>query len=64
VLPEVNIEDFKKNQASLGTQYKMLISRNRTGAKRNPMHARVKIGQTIFMALLNLALFFKQGEYS
>jgi hypothetical protein len=36
----------------------MLMWRNRTGVRRNPMHFRVKLGQTIFMALLALALFF------
>jgi hypothetical protein len=34
------------------------------GLKRNPMHGKVKVGQTIFMALLCLALFFDQSEYS
>lgn len=63
-LPEVDIKIFQKNQASLPTQYQQLIYRNRMGVKRNPMHGRVKIGQTIFIALMCLALFFDQREYS
>lgn len=42
----------------------MLMWRNNCGMKRNPMHFRVKISQTIFIALLCLALFFDQTGYS
>lgn len=38
--------------------------RNRAGLKRNPAHFRVKVGQTIFMGLICLALFHDQYEYS
>jgi hypothetical protein len=42
----------------------MLVWRNKCGIKRNPMHARVKVAQTIFIALLSLALFFDQKGYA
>ena len=34
------------------------------GLKRNPGHGRIKIGQTVFMGLLCLALFHDQYDYS
>lgn len=43
---------------------KLLLWRNSKGFKRNPMHVRVKFGQTIFMGLLCLVLFHDQYDYS
>lgn len=46
--------------AGVCTEFKQLMWRNRQGAKRNPAVFKVKIGQTIFMGLLCLALFHDQ----
>ncbi len=43
---------------------KLLLWRNRQGVKRHPGHGRIKIGQTIFIGLLCLALFHDQYDYS
>lgn len=56
-MEEPIIEKSNKLKVSTLFQFKMLMYRNRMGAKRDPLHFRVKVAQTIFMALLCLALF-------
>lgn len=54
-LPKV---DFKKStRPNVCVQLRTLLWRNRTALKRDPLHSRVRIGQTAFMAILVLILF-------
>lgn len=60
--PRTEKSDSLKTSAAF--QFKMLMYRNKMGSKRDPMHFRVKIAQTIFMGLICLALFHDQYGYS
>lgn len=63
-LPEPNVQIAESEKASLYEQFKLLMWRNKMGLKRNPGHGRIKVSQTLFMALLCLALFHDQYDYS
>ena len=53
--PKIDFE--KSRRPNVCVQIKTLLMRNRTALKRDPMNSRVKVGQTVFMALLVLILF-------
>lgn len=57
-LPEIDKATMKKDYASFGVQFKTLMKRVNEQVKRDPRHIRVKVGQTIFIGLLSLAIFW------
>jgi hypothetical protein len=63
-LNKIDFEISNKRRPNLGIQIKTLLYRNRTSTKRDPMVARVKLGQIAFMGLLVLALFWGNGGNS
>eukprot|EP00347_Sterkiella_histriomuscorum_P009468 403341097 len=57
-LAELDKSTLKKDYASFRKQMKVLVQRVNEHVKKDPRHVRVKIGQTIFIGLLSLAVFW------
>ena len=56
-LPVPDLASTGKNMATGMQQFGLLMWRNKLGSQRDPMHGRVRIFQTIFMAVLCVILF-------
>ncbi|CDW80485.1 abc transporter family protein [Stylonychia lemnae] len=57
-LAAVDPSKFRKDYAPFRIQLKELMKRCNQQAKDDPRHFRVKVGQTIFIGLLSLAIFW------
>lgn len=57
-IPGSGIYTSNKGTAKYSTQIKQLLRRNWIQAMRDPMLIKVKLGQTIFIGLLVLAIFW------
>ena len=62
--PEIDFKGKKINMAPFCKQFRMLLWRSKTFAKRDPQVVKVKFAQTIFMGVLVLILYSNIGGYN
>lgn len=57
-LPSIDKSKLKKDYAPFFSQLKTLTARVNEHVKKDPRHIHVKVGQTIFIGLISLAIFW------
>ena len=58
ILPEIDPSTLKKDYAKFSVQLRTLNARVLQQVKSDPMHIKSKFVETIFMGLVNLAVFY------